>query len=168
MNWEAVGAIGEVLGAAGVIVTLAYLALQIRQNSEHIEHNVRSQRLAASASMHHDVMQIRLAFVSDPELLRIMGQGRANPDALESSERSRFFVMCTLLFEQLEFAYERRREGLADWSSFEHYLKDYTSSPGVQVWWAKHGSGIFSEAFADEVRRQLKVWGAPTESGTAL
>lgn len=33
MNWEAVGAIGEVIGAIGVIVTLAYLAIQIRQNS---------------------------------------------------------------------------------------------------------------------------------------
>ena len=160
MNWEAIGAVGEVLGAAGVIITLAYLALQIRQNSEHIEHNVRSQRLAASASMHHDVMQIRLAFVTDPELLRIMGQGRTDPSALQPAERSRFFVMCTLLFEQLEFAFERRREGLADWSSFEHYLRDYTRSPGVQLWWDKHGSEIFANAFGDEVRRQIAAAGA--------
>lgn len=33
MNWEAIGAIGEVCGAAGVIVTLVYLSTQIRQNS---------------------------------------------------------------------------------------------------------------------------------------
>ncbi|MEM7099014.1 MAG: hypothetical protein AAF541_12205 [Pseudomonadota bacterium] len=33
MNWDAIGAVGEVLGAVGVIVTLVYLALQIRQNS---------------------------------------------------------------------------------------------------------------------------------------
>ena len=29
MNWEAIGAVGEILGAAGVIVTLVYLARQI-------------------------------------------------------------------------------------------------------------------------------------------
>lgn len=34
MNWEAIGAIGEILGAIGVIVTLAYLAVQIRQNTK--------------------------------------------------------------------------------------------------------------------------------------
>ena len=34
MNWEAIGAIGEILGAAGVIATLAYLAVQIRQNTK--------------------------------------------------------------------------------------------------------------------------------------
>jgi len=33
MNWEAVGAIGEVFGALVVVGTLLYLALQIRQNS---------------------------------------------------------------------------------------------------------------------------------------
>ena len=33
MDWEAIGAIGEVLGAAGVLATLVYLATQIRQNT---------------------------------------------------------------------------------------------------------------------------------------
>ena len=31
MNWEALGAIGEILGASGVLVTLIYLAFQVRQ-----------------------------------------------------------------------------------------------------------------------------------------
>ena len=155
MNWEAIGAVGEVLGAVGVIITLAYLALQIRQNSEHIEHNVRSQRLSVSAGLHRDVMQIRLAFLTDPELLRIMGTGRAEPSSLTPEELSRFMVMCTLLFEQLAFAYERRREGIADWSSFEHYLTDYTRSPGVLRWWQEHGKTMFSPAFTQEVERQI-------------
>ena len=33
MNWEAIGAIGEILGALGVVITLAYLATQIQQNT---------------------------------------------------------------------------------------------------------------------------------------
>jgi hypothetical protein len=32
MNWEALGASAELLGAIGVIVTLLYLAAQIRQS----------------------------------------------------------------------------------------------------------------------------------------
>jgi hypothetical protein len=34
MNWDAIGAIAEVVGAAAVIITLAYLAIQIRQNTQ--------------------------------------------------------------------------------------------------------------------------------------
>ena len=33
MNWEAIGAVGEVAGAVGVILTLAYLARQMRVNT---------------------------------------------------------------------------------------------------------------------------------------
>jgi hypothetical protein len=33
MNWEAVGAVGEILGAIAVLVTLIYLATQIKQHT---------------------------------------------------------------------------------------------------------------------------------------
>ena len=34
MNWEAIGAVGEIVGALAVLVTLVYLAMQIRQNTK--------------------------------------------------------------------------------------------------------------------------------------
>ena len=34
MNWEAIGAVGEVLGAGAVMITLGYLAVQIRQSTQ--------------------------------------------------------------------------------------------------------------------------------------
>ena len=37
MNWDAIGAVGEVVGAAGVIASLIYLAVQIRQNTRSVE-----------------------------------------------------------------------------------------------------------------------------------
>jgi hypothetical protein len=33
MNWEAIGAIGELFGALAVVLTLIYLATQVRQNT---------------------------------------------------------------------------------------------------------------------------------------
>jgi hypothetical protein len=37
MNWEALGAIAEFLGAIGVILTLLYLSRQIQHNSRQLE-----------------------------------------------------------------------------------------------------------------------------------
>ena len=48
MNWEALGAIAELLGAIGVIATLGYLATQIRQNSKLLQLNNTYQTLDAS------------------------------------------------------------------------------------------------------------------------
>jgi hypothetical protein len=36
MSWDAIGAVGELLGALGVIASLIYLAIQIRQNTESV------------------------------------------------------------------------------------------------------------------------------------
>jgi hypothetical protein len=37
MNWEAIAAIGEVLGAVAVVITLVYLAKQLRENTKSIK-----------------------------------------------------------------------------------------------------------------------------------
>ena len=37
MNWDAVGAIGEIVGALAVVITLVYLAIQVRQNTRHLQ-----------------------------------------------------------------------------------------------------------------------------------
>ncbi len=44
MNWDAIGAIAELLGAIGVIGSLVYLATQIRQNTTTV-------RASGSAAM---------------------------------------------------------------------------------------------------------------------
>ena len=36
MNWEAIGAGGEIVGALAVFLTLAYLSIQIRQNTKAV------------------------------------------------------------------------------------------------------------------------------------
>jgi hypothetical protein len=34
MNWEAIGAIAELIGGFAVLVTLVYLSIQVKQNSQ--------------------------------------------------------------------------------------------------------------------------------------
>ena len=38
LNWEAIGAAGEIIGALAVVVTLVYLTFQLRQNTRAVEH----------------------------------------------------------------------------------------------------------------------------------
>lgn len=51
MNWEAIGAVGEVLGALGVIATLGYLAVQVRQNT-------RTSRASALSLALRDISEL--------------------------------------------------------------------------------------------------------------
>ena len=57
MNWEALSAIGELVGAVGVVATLFYVAVQVRQNTRA----VRAATLNAITSSH----QAELRWSSD-------------------------------------------------------------------------------------------------------
>jgi len=48
MNWEALGAIGEIVGAVAVVLTLGYLALQIRQSRRVIRRSACQRPQKAS------------------------------------------------------------------------------------------------------------------------
>ena len=45
MNWDAIGAVGEVVGAIAVIATLVYLSLQIRQQNKSQQLEVKESIL---------------------------------------------------------------------------------------------------------------------------
>ena len=51
MNWEAIGAVGETLSAIAVLITLGYLAMQIRQST-------RATRSSASNSAMRDISHV--------------------------------------------------------------------------------------------------------------
>jgi hypothetical protein len=61
MNWSAIGAVGEAFGAIAVLVSLIYLATQIRQNTRMMKSTVRqqitsdSQELLFKLAEHADV-----------------------------------------------------------------------------------------------------------------
>ena len=54
MNWEAIGAVGEVLGAVGVIATLGYLAVQIRQNTRTVKSSAYQSAVLSNKTKQHD------------------------------------------------------------------------------------------------------------------
>lgn len=47
MNWEVLAATGEWAGAVAVAVSLVYLAMQIRQNSQHLADSAKRATMSA-------------------------------------------------------------------------------------------------------------------------
>ena len=68
MNWEAIGAVGEVLGAIGVIATLVYLAVQIRQNSTVLEQNNQMHKANSYRANIDGVMNLQALLAQDERL----------------------------------------------------------------------------------------------------
>ncbi len=86
MNWDAAGAIGEIIGALAVFLTLIYLALQIRQNTKAVQ----ASAIDASISK---VTSVRQSMYENAEVAAIYVKGLANPDDLNEESRTRFRLL---------------------------------------------------------------------------
>ena len=150
MNWEAIGAIGELVGAAGVIVTLGYLAIQIRENSQSVRastfHEAIRDQVAAMEALNHD-----------SELNRIWYDGMHDFDALSKEDQRRFATYLTSVLRRSENLLYQTRQGRLDadaWAGPRDHLRWAFSQPGTVVWW-KRAKNLFDPHVVTFVEREL-------------
>ena len=86
LNWDALGAIGEVIGAVAVLATLIYLAVQTRQNTRAVQH-------AASRGVMEDANAWRFRVVENPEISEFLRAGLRDPDSLSANDKYRFRML---------------------------------------------------------------------------
>ena len=80
MNWDAIGALGELIGAGAVVVTIVYLSIQIRANTNQVR-SAEHHRFRDETSRLHE---IALSSREHAELLTKM----ANNEELSPVERT--------------------------------------------------------------------------------
>ena len=73
---EALGDLGDFLGGIGVMITVIYLALQIRHNTRGLDQNNDLMQLSFENEMRHEMMQFRLGIATDRRAHRAVDQGR--------------------------------------------------------------------------------------------
>ncbi len=143
MNWDAIGAIGEILGAIAVIGTLIYLATQVRQN-------IASVTTAAYESMMDGVTDVNLAIVDNPEVASIMVRGSADPDSLDYEEAYRFawLMRCYMNqgLKQLRL-FEQGALSSRDWENAARELASGLSNPGGKRF--REGNHFFEDLYAE-------------------
>ena len=61
MNWEAIGATGEVLGAIAVVISVLYLAFQIRHNTQQLKEDQRDRTQDQMTEMRALILQRDIA-----------------------------------------------------------------------------------------------------------
>ena len=89
MDWEAIGAIGEMVGAAGVLLTLVYLAVQVRQNSIQLAANSRATDLASLDQLVASFSRQRQMMATE-ETSAFYERGLESYDNLNPAEQRRF------------------------------------------------------------------------------
>ena len=134
MNWEAISAIGQIVGAIAVVISLIYLARQIRSNA-------RATRRAEMRSTLDSLYQLIRQITEHADLAELRSRGYADFESLEGTDRARFLSYMHAQFRIVEDVYYQNLEGHLDphrWRGFEAVLRDVNARPGVQAWWRSY------------------------------
>ena len=133
MNWEAVGALGEIVGALAVFASLVFLALQIRAQN-------RESRFAA---MHETSVAFRdsISQSVDPEIARILTKAQNDYDAISDSEKLVVTGFVQRLMRVWEESFHQHQLGRLSDSIWTVMVSQYAmlmDSPNVvRVWEAR-------------------------------
>jgi len=128
---EALGNIGDFVGGIAVILTLIYLAVQIRDNT-------RSTRLAAMQSTMLSAQNVGKLPAQDRDLARVIRVGLAAPDDLDEDEfqQLRYYLINYLRVHEDMFV--QNKAGVIDdetWLARASSLRTIFSTPGGRKVW---------------------------------
>jgi hypothetical protein len=149
MNWDALGAIGEVIGALAVIFTLVYLARQMQQTT-------RALRLNTVNAVTEELQAMFSLLASDKELTDIIIEAGQGTD-LTSEGRVRYYTFTSNLIRIYENAYLQKQEGTihdAHWTGITRMMIDYTDMPSFPIYWRDRRHWI-SDEFADYMDKEI-------------
>lgn len=143
MNWDAIGAVGEVAGAVGVIATLLYLSAQIRTS------NVASKVEAKLAfqNMYTSFLQMQ---IESPDLYELFLRGRNELGTLSKQDFHRFTNLALLSFSQFSAGHFLNTQGTLGPSDYHEnlaVLRFWLRGEGTRQWWDKYGRHMYGEEF---------------------
>ncbi len=157
MNWEAIGAIGEVVGAFGVILTLGYLAIQIRQNT-------RSLKSASYQGAINSMSEVAGSAYEDEDVSRIIYESLRGKE-VSDLDRYRFENFLTRMFRNFENYYYQHEAGVMEdhlWNGMKNSMLGYYRLAPVRSWWESRKE-IYSVQFASFLKNEPENSGAILE-----
>jgi hypothetical protein len=149
MNWEAISAIGEVIGAAAVVITLVYLAIQIRQGNQTNASVIRQ-------SFYDYTTRQMLQGVESTDFNALLGRAMMTDEDLTSGERVqllRFFQAVFVGYQGAYFQHRHKALNDDDWNMCRNLLRSFWLLPGKEVarqWEQFKAGGFLDDGFVRE------------------
>ena len=148
MDWTVIGALGELVGAVAVVVSLIYLSRQVRQNT-------RALRTANAATVKQNFQTIARAFITDRGASDIVLRALKR-DELSPAEKLSAYAWFFDLLKSGELAYSQYISEDLDkevWDASLQFFLAYWTTPGMREYWQDR-----RHAFIPEFRDAMDRW----------
>lgn len=143
---EVFGDFDNFVAGIGVLLTLIYIAVQIRQNS-------RSVKASAAQSVVQSLAEAYNRTASSPELCHIILVGSRDLETLDDFQTAQLYMWLTSWYRLVEQAYLHYKRGnipQATWNGQLAHLKSALSTPAMAGFWETR-KAIYSDEFREFV-----------------
>jgi hypothetical protein len=131
MKWEMLSALGQLVAAIGVIPSLIYLAIQIREQN-------KERRRAGINILTAQWSELVKSAQENREFAMVFLRGVSSFLGLDGPDKLRFSAFFTRYTRNCEGMFIYYRDGALDkalWDAVERTINDYFAYPGVREWW---------------------------------
>jgi hypothetical protein len=148
MDWVVWSAAAQIVGSAAIVVTLIYLAVQIRQNTDSM------QAAAREAIAERDVEWL-YKMVDHPEL----GLLFRKEEPLTEVDASRLNACLVAFMRIREVNFRQYKSGILDKDTWANYRSSIVSGPlnqpHARLWWANVGRHMFDAELSKQISEDL-------------
>jgi hypothetical protein len=148
MTFSEIAAIGELVGTVGVLITLIYLAVQIRQNTHAI-------RTSAVQSVTETVATNASNIAISPENALLFRSGFADFDSFSDMQKAQFIqIMASILLsiDSVYWLYINKSLPREIWQREENALRVWLKTPGGRAAWEQ---GLVSDGLREHVESHV-------------
>ncbi|MGB5245866.1 MAG: hypothetical protein WBM54_03710 [Woeseia sp.] len=149
MSLDEVGSVSELISSIAVLISLVYLAIQIRSNTD-------AARTSTYQAVVAEFSALNRTMASTPDLSILYVNALEDFESLSPEEKARISQLFFTSFHNFEnMYYQRRKNYLEDdvWLGWKRLMLTYYARPGFQTWWQKR-SDVYSASFVDFLRTE--------------
>ncbi len=152
---ENLGNLGDFVGGIGVVVTLVYLAIQVRSNTRQVEENSRLLGLQAHQSVGERCSDVIFEVAKDAELFEVWTAGFNVEEDRDPKVVERYGMILHKLFMSLEDAenFSEHDECVRD--RIERLEIHWLRRPSVQDWWSRQRIA-YSDSFRSKIDARIR------------
>ena len=145
-NWAHVA---EIVSGVAVVVTLVFLVIEVRGNSDLIRANTFNRSIES-------LVDYRMQIATSADALRTMNEhwGREGPDSLR---RQLLVVNLWSIYEKTYFSQQYGLVGTAEWQRFESRICSYVRTEDGLRYWTDSVAGFLTDEFRDYVASNCGV-----------
>jgi hypothetical protein len=147
MNWDAISAVSQIVGVIVVVITLIYLAAQVRQGNVFAKLQARQRMIEQAESELY-------AQMADPSITH----SNVKEGILSEDEQARLSLFLINFLRQREWEWFLHQEGVIDSSAYRAYrevIPIHLGTPRGRRWWKRLGHRAFDPGFVEQVNQML-------------